>query len=88
MADPRLYQIAVLASLLVYGMAGLDFEITVARATLLLLTVLATQAICDRLDGRPANVRSALISGLSLCLLLRTNRTDLAILSAFVTIAA
>ena len=88
MADPRLYQIAVLASLLVYGMAGLDFEITVARAALLLLTVLATQAIGDRLDGRPANVRSALISGLSLCLLLRTNRTDLAILAAFVTIAA
>ena len=88
MADPRLYQIAVLASLLVYGMAGLDFEITVVRAALLLLTVLATQAIGDRLDGRPANVRSALISGLSLCLLLRTNRTDLAILAAFVTIAA
>jgi Na+-transporting NADH:ubiquinone oxidoreductase subunit NqrB len=87
-ADPRLYQIAVLASLLVYGMAGLDFEITVARATLLLLTVLATQAIGDWLEGRPANVRSALISGLSLCLLLRTNRTDLAILAAFVTIAA
>jgi len=87
-ADPRLYQIAVLASLLVYGMAGLDFEITVARAALLLLTVLATQAIGDQLDGRPANVRSALISGLSLCLLLRTNRTDLAILAAFVTIAA
>jgi enediyne biosynthesis protein E5 len=87
-ADPRLYQIAVLASLLAYGMAGLDFEITVVRAALLLLTVLATQAIGDRLDGRPANVRSALISGLSLCLLLRTNRTDLAILAAFVTIAA
>jgi Na+-transporting NADH:ubiquinone oxidoreductase subunit NqrB len=87
-ADPRLYQIAVLASLLVYGMAGLDFEITVVRAALLLLTVLATQSIGDRLDGRPANVRSALISGLSLCLLLRTNRTDLAILAAFVTIAA
>jgi Na+-transporting NADH:ubiquinone oxidoreductase subunit NqrB len=87
-ADPRLYQIAVLASLLVYGMAGLDFEITIARAALLLLTVLAAQAIGDRLEGRAANVRSALISGLSLCLLLRTNRTDLAILAAVVTIAA
>ena len=28
MADPRLYQIAVLSALLVYGMAWLDFEIT------------------------------------------------------------
>ena len=88
MADPRLYQIAVLASLLVYGMAGLDFEITLTRAALLLLTVLATQAVGDRLEGRPPNLRSALISGLSLCLLLRTNRTDLALLAAVITIAA
>jgi Na+-transporting NADH:ubiquinone oxidoreductase subunit NqrB len=87
-ADPRLYQIAMLASLLVYGMAGLDFDITLARAALLLLTVLAAQAIGDRIEGRPPNLRSALISGLSLCLLLRTNRIDLAILAAVVTIAA
>jgi Na+-transporting NADH:ubiquinone oxidoreductase subunit NqrB len=86
--DPRLYQIAVLASLLVYGMAALDFAISVPRAALLLLTVLATQAVGDRLEGRRPNVRSALISGLSLCLLLRTNRVDLAILAAIVTIAA
>jgi Na+-transporting NADH:ubiquinone oxidoreductase subunit NqrB len=87
-ADPRLYQIAVLGSLLAYGLAGLGFDMPVARATLILVTVLATQAVGDRLEGRPANVRSALISGLSLCLLLRTNRTDLAILAAAVTIAA
>jgi enediyne biosynthesis protein E5 len=87
-ADPRLYQIAVLASLLVYGLVWLDFDITVARAALLLLTVLATQAVGDRIEGRSPNLRSALISGLSLCLLLRTNRTDLAILAAVVTIAA
>jgi len=88
MADPRLYQISVLASLLVYGMAWLDFDITAARACLLLLTVLATQAVCDRLDGRrPVNVLSALISGLSLCLLLRTNRTDVALVAAVLTIA-
>jgi Na+-transporting NADH:ubiquinone oxidoreductase subunit NqrB len=89
MPDPRLYQIAMLASLLVYGMAWLDFDITVARACLLLLTVLGTQAVCDRSEGRrTVNVRSALISGLSLCLLLRTNRTDLAIVAAVVTIGA
>jgi hypothetical protein len=38
MADPRLYQIGVLASLLVYGMTWLEFGITVPRACLLLLT--------------------------------------------------
>ena len=88
MADPRLYQIAVLSGLLVYGMAWLDFEITVARAALLLATVLATQALCDRLDGpRPPNFKSALISGLSLCLLLRTNRPGLAVLAGVLAIA-
>jgi Na+-transporting NADH:ubiquinone oxidoreductase subunit NqrB len=88
MVDPRLYQIAILASLLVYGMTALGFDITVLRACVLLATVLGTQGICDSLERRPVNVRSALISGLSLCLLLRTSRTDLAIVAAIVTIAA
>jgi len=89
MADPRLYQIGTLASLLVYGIVWLDFDITIGRALVLLATVLVTQAACDRLSAqRATNVRSALISGLSLCLLLRTNRIELAILAAVVTIAA
>ena len=36
--DPRLYQIATLASLLVYGMGWLEFDITPGRAALLLTT--------------------------------------------------
>jgi Na+-transporting NADH:ubiquinone oxidoreductase subunit NqrB len=92
MADPRLYQIGTLASLLVYGIAWLDFDITLARVVLLLTTVLATQWVCDRLAGARvpfrSTARSALISGLSLCLLLRTNRADLAVLTAIVTIAS
>jgi len=88
MADPRLYQIGVLTGLLVYGMGWLDFDITIARAALLLATVLVTQAVCDRFDGpRPANVKSALISGLSLCLLLRTNDPLLAVVGGVLAIA-
>jgi Na+-transporting NADH:ubiquinone oxidoreductase subunit NqrB len=96
MTDPRLYQIATLASLLAYGMIRLDFDITAARTVLILATALGTQAVCDRLAALRAgpgrhppvvNVRSALISGLSLCLLLRTNRPELAILAAVVAIA-
>jgi Na+-transporting NADH:ubiquinone oxidoreductase subunit NqrB len=90
MADPRLYQIGTLASLLVYGMGWLEFDITLGRVVLLLATVLATQWIGDRLTGGRApfgsTAPSALISGLSLCLLLRTNRADLAVLAAIVTI--
>ena len=85
--DPRLYQIAILASLLAYGMAALAFEITPWRVCLLLATTAAVQILADRLQHRAPNLRSALISGLSLCLLLRTNRTDLALAAAVVTIA-
>jgi enediyne biosynthesis protein E5 len=92
MSDPRLYQIGTLASLLVYGMGWLDFDITFDRVVLLLATVHATQWICDRLAGGPApfgsSARSALISALSLCLLLRTNRAELAVLAAIVTIGS
>jgi Na+-transporting NADH:ubiquinone oxidoreductase subunit NqrB len=88
MVDPRVYQIAVLASLLVYGMARLEFDITVARASLVLLTAVVTQAACDRLTRRPSNIRSALISGLSLCLLLRSNHTNLAVAAAVVAIVS
>jgi Na+-transporting NADH:ubiquinone oxidoreductase subunit NqrB len=87
-ADPRLYQIATLASLLAYGIGWLDFDITLARVALLLGTVLTTQGLCDRWTGKPANTRSALISGLSLCLLLRTNDAALAMLAAIVTIGS
>src|SRR5688572_1633607 len=86
--DPRLYQIATLSSLLVYGMGWLEFDITPARAALLLGTVLVTQAAGDRFEGRPSNWKSALISGLSLCLLLRTNDALLAILAAVITIGS
>ena len=43
--DPRIYQIAVLFGLLVYGLTSLDFEISPARAVLLLVTALATQLV-------------------------------------------
>jgi enediyne biosynthesis protein E5 len=92
MADPRLYQIGTLASLLVYGMGWLDFDVTAGRVALLLGTALATQCVCDRIAGvrQPFHLsaRSALISGLSLCLLLRTNRAELAVAAAVIAIAS
>jgi len=88
MVDPRIYQIATLASLLVYGLGWLHFDITLPRIVLLLSTVLATQAACDRLSGTRFNPKSALISGLSLCLLLRTNSPELAFAAAIVAIAS
>jgi Na+-transporting NADH:ubiquinone oxidoreductase subunit NqrB len=87
--DPRLYQIVLLSSLLVYGAVRLDLEIRPGRAFALLAAALLAQYACTRLWRLPAfDPRSALISGLSLCLLLRTNSAWLAVLAAVVTIAS
>jgi Na+-transporting NADH:ubiquinone oxidoreductase subunit NqrB len=87
--DPRLYQIGALASLLLYGMAFLSFDVSPARVALLIGSALVAQLACSRLFRLPSvEVRSALISGLSLCLLLRTNSALLAAVAAFVTIAS
>lgn len=87
--DPRHYQILVLSSLLLYGVLWLDLEVRPAQAAAMLGTVLLAQAACTRLFRLPAfDPRSALISGLSLCLLLRTNSMVLAVAAAVVTIAS
>jgi enediyne biosynthesis protein E5 len=87
--DPRYYQIAVLSGLLVYGVARLGFDVTPGRVLLLLGTALLTQLAATRLARlRAFDPRSALISGLSLCLLLRTNDAALAAAAAVVTIAS
>jgi Na+-translocating ferredoxin:NAD+ oxidoreductase RnfD subunit len=87
--DPRHYQIATLASLLTYGVLGLDFEIGVGRAAAILTTALLTQYACSRLTRLPVfDPKSALISGLSLCLLLRTNFPILAVAAAIIAVAS
>ncbi|HEX5000223.1 MAG TPA: RnfABCDGE type electron transport complex subunit D [Terriglobia bacterium] len=87
-ADPRHYQIAILGGLLVYGLAALDFDITGVRAAATLVTALLTQALCSTLWKTRFDPRSALISGLSLCLLLRTNSMKWVVVAAVVTIAS
>ncbi len=87
--DPRWYQIAVLAGLLGWGLFGLRFDVRPSQVAVTLGTVLLTQLACTRLARLEAfDPRSALISGLSLCLLLRTDHLALAALAAVVTIAS
>lgn len=85
--DPRLYQIATLAALLAYGVLGLAFDVGVVTVTLIVAGTLMTQLACARLAGRPAEARSALISALSLCLLLRTSAPALAALAGVLAVA-
>ena len=87
--DPRLYQISVLGCLLVYGVGWLGFDVSMHQVGFTLATCLATQYLCTRLWALPRfDPRSALISGLSLCLLLRTDLAMLAVATAIVTVAS
>jgi Na+-transporting NADH:ubiquinone oxidoreductase subunit NqrB len=87
--DPRLYQIAALAGLLAYGLLRLDLEVRPARAAIILAFVLGAQYACTRIWRLLAfDPRSALISGLSLCLLLRTSWTALAIAGALLAVSS
>jgi hypothetical protein len=87
--DPRDYQIAVLASLLGYGLFALQFDVRPWQVTLTLGAVLATQWICTHLWRLPRfDPKSALISGLSLCLLLRTDDLTLVLLASVIAVAS
>jgi Na+-transporting NADH:ubiquinone oxidoreductase subunit NqrB len=87
--DPRHYQIAVLGALLAYGSWMLDFDLSFQRASLLIGSALVTQYACTIVWRLPAfDARSALISGLSLCLLLRTNNPFMAAAAAVVAISS
>jgi enediyne biosynthesis protein E5 len=87
--DPRYYQIAVLAGLLIYGLGWLHFEIEVPQAALTIVTALLTQFVCTRLWKLPAfDPKSAMISALSLCLLLRTDMIVFAAIASVLAIAS
>jgi len=75
--------------LLIYGVGWLGFDVGGSQITILLGSVLLTQFLCGKFFAASSfDPRSALISGLSLCLLLRTNSILLLIVTAVVTIAS
>ena len=87
--DPRYYQIAVLTSLLAFGIAVLDFGIRWQNAVAILLTAQAVQFIGTRAAGLARfDPLSALITSLSLTLLLRTEFIALAALAAVIAIGS
>jgi enediyne biosynthesis protein E5 len=87
--DPRTYQISVLSGLLVYGVLALDFDIGPLQIAVTFLAVYVTQAACAiAVDSPRADLRSASISALSLCLLLRSNDVWLVAIGAVLTIAS
>lgn len=87
--DPRYYQIAVLSGLLAYGVSVLEFDVRPGQIPLTLGVALLTQWACSRLWRLPAfDPKSALISALSLCLLLRADTLWVVAAAAVVSIAS
>jgi len=85
--DPRLYQIASLSTLLLYGLGWLHFDISVAQIAVTLGTALLTQYAGTSYFKLPSfDPKSPLISALSLCLLLRTDHLAVAALASFIAI--
>ncbi|MDP3595695.1 MAG: hypothetical protein Q8S75_01715, partial [Nitrospirota bacterium] len=87
--DPRLYQIASLSTLLLYGLLWLHFDVSPWQIVVTLGTALLTQYAGTRYYNLPVfDPRSPLISALSLCLLLRTDHLAIAALAACIAIAS
>jgi enediyne biosynthesis protein E5 len=85
--DPRLYQIAMLGTLLMWGVVRLHFDISPLQIAISLGVALFSQFAFGKVAGlRAYDPKSALISGLSLCLLLRVESLWLAAAAALVAI--
>lgn len=87
--DPRYFQIAVLTSLLVFGIGILEFGIHWQNAVAIMLTAQVVQFIGGRIANLPRfDPMSALITSLSLTLLLRTEFVALAVAAAVIAIGS
>lgn len=87
--DPRLYQIASLSTLLLYGLLWLHFDVSPVQIIVTIGTAILTQYAGARFYNLPSfDPKSPLISALSLCLLLRTDHLAVAALAAFIAIGS
>lgn len=86
--DPRWYQTVILCGLITYGLMFLEFDIHWHYALVMVLSAQLSQYGCSKLLGLAFDPRSALISSLSLCLLLRTDVLLWAVLAAVITVSS
>ncbi|WP_455241833.1 RnfABCDGE type electron transport complex subunit D, partial [Petrachloros mirabilis] len=87
--DPRLYQTASLSTLLLYGLVFLHFDISIWQIAITIGAAQLTQYAGTRYFKLPVfDPKSALISSLSLCLLLRTNDFFVAALASAIAISS
>lgn len=89
LCDPRYFQIAVLTSLVTFGVTVLDFGIHWQNAVVIIATAQAVQYVGTRTAGLERfDPLSALITSLSLTMLLRTEIVALAAAAAIIAIGS
>ena len=88
LADPRHYQIIVLSSLILLGTFHFAFQLPWWHVVACIGSTVATQFVAARWVGHPFDVRSPLISALSLTLLLRTGSVTLSIAAGMLAIGS
>ena len=87
--DPRYYQIAVLGTLVAYGVLALDFGIRLQNAVAIVIVALLVQFAGTKAARLPRfDPLSPLITSLSLTLLLRTDMVTVAALAALIAISS
>ncbi len=87
--DPRLYQIASLSTLLLYGLAWLHFDVSLWQIAIMFGTALLTQYAGTRWHRLPSfDPLSPIVSALGLCIFLRTNDLPVAALASFIAIGS
>jgi Na+-transporting NADH:ubiquinone oxidoreductase subunit NqrB len=87
--DPRWLQIAILGSLLAWGIWQLDMPVSATQIAATLGGALVAQWVGTRAVQLPRfDAKSAVITALGLCLLLRTGDPAIGALAGFVAIAA
>ncbi|HEY3056418.1 MAG TPA: DUF2330 domain-containing protein, partial [Thermoanaerobaculia bacterium] len=86
--DPRWWQIASLAGLLTYGIVALRFDVTAWRVGAIVSAAVATQWVCSRTARINFEWKSAMISALSLSLLMRSNSLLLLLVAALIAVSS
>ncbi len=71
--DPRHFQLAALYSLFFYGALALGFDVKPLHVALTIASAITTQILCSLVFRVKIELRSALITSCSLCLLLRAD---------------
>src|SRR5215467_9091389 len=88
-SDARHYQIAALSTLVIYNFGWLDFGARPLNSALAITGSILTQILCSRLYGLPSiDLRSPLITGLSLSLLLRADEAWLHAIAGVIAIGS